>query len=1188
MKFKRFYSSKNAQWLRPRIKSLYFDPYRFSLESFIDVILNNFKPGVSYSLLFKLKYIDNNGVKYGMSSKQRPFKMLQDNNKESIVSLYDDMVNLFDIFVDRYNVDDIELIQVLYIVVKDIPELKLKNINNIRLNKLFFKIKDTRNKFSSKSLPLTTNVAYYGKLLLSNVALHYLSIINEYNKSLIDINDIDSMYLYQESYIILNYKIKNNVYERRVYSVKSGMLYYIAIDSIIDNNTFSRTINQTTTVISNDKIIKISSNKELQSMKYNQQVYKASSNPFIGSIDLETYVDKDGYAKVYALGFYTKVEAEIGKSPNTFYLENNISSSELVLKCIDSMLTSKYNNYTFYAHNLGGFDSIFILNILKTANVNLGFDYYKLDYIFRDNKLLKLEIKVEIDSNTPKESGYYKITLIDSYNLLRSSLYNLSRAFELSIIKGYFPHKFVNIDTINYVGNTPSLEYWNEVSSEEYKKFYSKTWSVKNECIKYLNKDLISLYKIMDTFNKFIYRKYGVQMTNCLTISRLALNIFLKNYLKDSKIPLIPESIYNDIKKAYFGGVTEVYKPYGKELYYYDVNSLYPYVALNSMPGLNCKYIDNIHPKDINLKEFFGFYYCEVETKNNYLGLLPVHSKFELIMPNGKWCGWYFSEELKLAFDNGYKIKIIKGYNFNKVNNVFDEYVKDLYELKATSDGSIKAIAKSLLNNLLGRLGLNIKKPVSEIVDDDKLNLIHSTREVLSTINVTEKDYLVTYYPSISKNICDSYELDYIKIISNYSKDIEVNKEFKDASIAIAAAVTSYARVHMSKIKLDILSKGGSIYYTDTDSIVTDIPLSDNLVGKNLGQFKLEHKVKEGYFISSKTYCLVIYDGIGVGFIMISIIIKAKGLNSSSITLEDFKNMYKGINVVGIKQNTETNYEKGSVIIGQKEVILDHNSYKKREKVYQNSKWVDTRPLSYKNNNSYNTNGTIGNREFNSIANKYYYKNISNNKICTCNKKHQVVNTKFDYTYYVYSGLVLLLAILYFYIPYIIDVVNELYSNYIQELHRIKGDHIRFIMENRITCNKTIEEYSSIDYNKISKFVDINSEWRYEIKNLLKRYDILLPILNQLDINFHSITSLFNTTPYLDNSSNLLSYIFEERPLHLDINVNNPLGIQGIEYHVDQAIDLINKYMLEYQQERLNYESNLLYILINRLTPSSY
>jgi hypothetical protein len=53
----------------------------------------------------------------------------------------------------------------------------------------------------------------------------------------------------------------------------------------------------------------------------------------------------------------------------------------------------------------------------------------------------------------------------------------------------------------------------------------------------------------------------------------------------------------------------------------------------------------------------------------------------------------------------------------------------------------------------------------------------------------------------------------------------------------------------MSKAKLDILKSGGNIYYTDTDSIVTDIPLNDKLVGNDLGQFKLEYKVKEAYFI---------------------------------------------------------------------------------------------------------------------------------------------------------------------------------------------------------------------------------------------------------------------------------------------------------------------------------------------------
>ena len=75
------------------------------------------------------------------------------------------------------------------------------------------------------------------------------------------------------------------------------------------------------------------------------------------------------------------------------------------------------------------------------------------------------------------------------------------------------------------------------------------------------------------------------------------MNVFLKEYYKKSdNIPLIKQkSIYNDIKKSYYGGVTEVYKPYGEKLYLYDVNSLYPFAALNSMPGINCIYRDNIN-----------------------------------------------------------------------------------------------------------------------------------------------------------------------------------------------------------------------------------------------------------------------------------------------------------------------------------------------------------------------------------------------------------------------------------------------------------------------------------------------------------------------------------------------------------------------------------------------------------------
>lgn len=49
---------------------------------------------------------------------------------------------------------------------------------------------------------------------------------------------------------------------------------------------------------------------------------------------------------------------------------------------------------------------------------------------------------------------------------------------------------------------------------------------------------------------------------------------------------------------------------------------------------------------------------------------------------------------------------------------------------------------------------------------------------------------------------------------------------------------------------------------------------------------KLEYgKIKTGYFISNKTYCLVLEDG--------NLIKRSKGINSESLTLQDYEDMYK-------------------------------------------------------------------------------------------------------------------------------------------------------------------------------------------------------------------------------------------------------------------------------------------------------
>lgn len=49
-----------------------------------------------------------------------------------------------------------------------------------------------------------------------------------------------------------------------------------------------------------------------------------------------------------------------------------------------------------------------------------------------------------------------------------------------------------------------------------------------------------------------------------------------------------------------------------------------------------------------------------------------------------------------------------------------------------------------------------------------------------------------------------------------------------DTNVAIASAITSYARIKIHELIVDIEKIGGKVYYTDTDSIFCNIKLSDH------------------------------------------------------------------------------------------------------------------------------------------------------------------------------------------------------------------------------------------------------------------------------------------------------------------------------------------------------------------------
>jgi hypothetical protein len=612
------------------------------------------------------------------------------------------------------------------------------------------------------------------------------------------------------------------------------------------------------------------------------------------------------------------------------------------------MLTAAYDKYTFYVHNLHGYDSIFVLSALINYN-SKNENFYKIKTIFRDNRIIKLEISINLGKNSSR-----KITFVDSYLMIPSSLNNIAKDFGCNNIKGFYPYEFVNESNLYYIGDTPDKKYFNGMSDFEYNIILSNNWDCKKETLKYLENDLDTLMEIIDKFGKYIYLKYGIQITDCLTISKLAINILYNNYLYKEKeiksLPLINKpNIYNFIKLSYFGGICEVYKPSGENLFYYDINSEYPFVSKNDMPGNLVKYIELQdeevnNGKSLNLDSLFGFFYCKVKTTNNYLGLLPLHLNNSLILPNGEFYGIWFSEELKLAKEHGYEIQVINGYHFNKVNNIFNKFVDDLYNIKLKEKGLVKSITKLILNSSFGRFGMSIIKPETEIVDANKLEFLLTTRKVLDIKQLSLDSFVVNYESDLSKKIIEDASLDYSKILNN-NRDIEKNNKFGFVSVSTASAITAYARIYINKIKLLILKLGGNIYYSDTDSIVTNIKLPENLVGKELGKFKLEYIIKKAIFITSKTYMLKLEDG--------TIIKKAKGVNSDSLTINDYENMYlKSKDSTALKSSSNLDFIEGTVNIYTKPIIIRYNSYTKREKIYNNDGiWIDTKPIIFYNSN---------------------------------------------------------------------------------------------------------------------------------------------------------------------------------------------------------------------------------------------
>jgi len=299
-----------------------------------------------------------------------------------------------------------------------------------------------------------------------------------------------------------------------------------------------------------------------------------------------------------------------------------------------------------------------------------------------------------------------------------------------------------------------------------------------------------------------------------------------------------------------------------------------------------------------DLNKIFGFVYGEIICPDEDTLQVPFIQHKDPIWklnncPRGKFRRLIFSEEIKYAIKFGYKINIEYCYQFKRGKDLFKTYINDHYKIKSsTKDPVQRTISKLFLNSLYGRMGMKEVNNVMKIVNKKEADNLDRNTNISIISELDNGKYLIRYNGKITDKIRKLYSKDPLnteKINSKtYSKEGLRKSGFNKtrnipSAVHIAAAISSYARILINEYKN---IPGNPCIMSDTDSAVLSKPLPDHLVGKELGQMKLEQEISKGIFIKKKLYYLLNSKG--------QEIIKSSGIDSSKLNYNLFIKLLNG------------------------------------------------------------------------------------------------------------------------------------------------------------------------------------------------------------------------------------------------------------------------------------------------------
>ncbi len=323
------------------------------------------------------------------------------------------------------------------------------------------------------------------------------------------------------------------------------------------------------------------------------------------------------------------------------------------------ILSHQYRGHIWYAHNGGEFDYKYLIPAIRR---------YMVDHVLQVQVIRQGQRVIGFVFRTHK----HRYEIRDSYALIPTSLAKMTKSLSPEFVK-----KDLNFDTEDFDSANP-------------------------QHIEYLRYDVLGLRAALTRFKSLIRELW--QVNTGWTAPSTALKCWRSTLHQDYYRPRPDVDTF--CRRAYYGGLVFIRDTrMHTDCVSIDVNSMYPFV----MRKFGVPYGPATSTKSERVDRP-GFYHCRVRARGIPFTFIPARLDGHLLWPLGIFDTYLSSVEIVQARTAGYEIDVLRGYVFDEIQFLFNDFVSQCEGLRIRHKGTaIEDVVKIMQNSVYGKFG---SKPI--------------------------------------------------------------------------------------------------------------------------------------------------------------------------------------------------------------------------------------------------------------------------------------------------------------------------------------------------------------------------------------------------------------------------------------------------------------------------------------------